>query len=83
MLEGGSTSAKGRCHDNHFCPSLYGVYIGATWRRRLNRPCAAVMQPYVKLLSPLVVNIDPLYMVRQIKRGHLSFLIVTTEHMYN
>jgi len=38
------------------------VYIGATWRIRLNRPCsggpneaeAAVMWPYVKLLWSLV-----------------------------
>jgi len=29
---------------------IYGVHIGATWRIRLNRPCAAVMLPYVKLL---------------------------------
>jgi len=27
-----------------------GVHIGATWRIRLNRPCAAAMRPYVKLL---------------------------------
>jgi len=30
--------------------SIYGVHIGATWRIRLNRPCAATMRPYVKLL---------------------------------
>ena len=29
---------------------IYGVHIGATWRIRLNCPCAAAMQPYVKLL---------------------------------
>jgi len=29
---------------------LDGVHIGATWRIRLNRPCAAAMRPYVKLL---------------------------------
>ena len=29
---------------------LYMVHIGATWRMRLNRPCAAAMGPYVKLL---------------------------------
>ena len=29
--------------------------IGATWRIRLNRPSAAAMRSYVKLLSPLVV----------------------------
>jgi len=33
-----------------FWLSIYGVYIGATWRMRLNRPCAAAMRPYVKLL---------------------------------
>jgi len=27
-----------------------GMYVGATWRIRLNHPCAAVMRPYVKLL---------------------------------
>jgi len=26
------------------------VHIDATWRIRLNRPCAAAMRPYVKLL---------------------------------
>jgi len=34
--------------------SIYGVHIGATWRIRLNCPCAAAMRPYVKLLWPLV-----------------------------
>jgi len=29
---------------------LDGMLIGATWRIRLNRPCAAAMRPYVKLL---------------------------------
>jgi len=33
-----------------FCLSIYGVHIGATWRIRLNRPCAAAMRPCVKLL---------------------------------
>ena len=33
-----------------FWLSVYGVHIGATWRIRLNRPCAAAMRPYVKLL---------------------------------
>jgi len=33
------------------------VHIGATWRIRLNRPCAAVMRRYVKLLWPLVIII--------------------------
>ena len=31
------------------------VHIGATWRIRLNRPRAAAMRPYVKLLWPLVL----------------------------
>jgi len=35
---------------------LDGVHIGATWRIRLNRPCVAVMQPYVNLLWALVYN---------------------------
>ena len=33
-----------------FWLSIYGVHIGTTWRIRLNRPCAAAMRPYVKLL---------------------------------
>jgi len=37
-----------------FWLSIYGVHIGATWRIRLNRPCAAAMRSYVKLLRPLV-----------------------------
>ena len=36
---------------------LDGVHIGATWRIRLKRPCAAVVWLYVKLLSPLFVSI--------------------------
>jgi len=28
-----------------------GVHIGATWRIPMDRPCAAAMQPFVKLLS--------------------------------
>jgi len=35
--------------------SIYGVHIGTTWRIRLNCPCAAAMQPYVKLPWPLVI----------------------------
>jgi len=31
------------------------VHIGVTWWIRLNRPCAAAMRPYVKLLWPLVI----------------------------
>ena len=47
--------AKRGCHGNHFWFSIYGVHIGATWIIRLNRPCAAAMRPYVKLLWPLVL----------------------------
>ena len=46
LLDGGPHYAKGRCHGNHLC--LSGVYIGATWRTRLNRPSATAMRPYVK-----------------------------------
>ena len=46
--------SKGCCHGNHFWLSIYGVHSGATWRIRLNRPCAAAMRPYGKLLWPLV-----------------------------
>jgi len=49
--------SKGCCHGNHFWLSIYGVHIGATWWMRLNRPCAAAMRPYVKLLWPLVIII--------------------------
>jgi len=38
----------------HQC-ALIGWHIGATWRIRLNRPSAAAMRPYVKLLWPLVL----------------------------
>ena len=33
------------------------VHIGAIWRIRLNRPCAAAMRPYVKLLWSVVVEV--------------------------
>ena len=32
---------------NIFFVSTYGVHIGATWRIRLNRQCAAAMRPVV------------------------------------
>ena len=35
-----------------------GVRIGTTWRIRLNRPYAAAMRPYVKLLGPHVIMTD-------------------------
>jgi len=44
----------GRCRSNRFWLYICGVHIDATWRIRLNRPCAATMRPYVKLLRPLV-----------------------------
>jgi len=47
-----SGGAKEACID--------GVYIGATWLIRLNRPRAAAMQSSVKLLSPLVTINHPL-----------------------
>jgi len=37
-----------------FWLSIYGVHICATWQIELNRPYAAVMRSYVKLLRPLV-----------------------------
>ena len=37
----------------HKCALIAG-YLGATWRIRLNDPSAAAMQPYDKLLRPLV-----------------------------
>jgi len=35
--------------------AFMGGHIGATWRILLNRPTAAAMRPYVKLLWPLVI----------------------------
>jgi len=46
--------SKRRCHGNYFLAFFIWVHIGATWRIRLNHPCAASMVPYVKLLWPLV-----------------------------
>jgi len=42
---------------NIFWLSIHAVHIGATRRIRLYRPCAAAMQPYVKLLWPLVMAV--------------------------
>jgi len=36
-----------------------GVHFYATWRIRLNRPCAVAMWPYVKLTLPFVTTIRP------------------------
>ena len=38
----------------HQC-TIIGRHIAATWRIRLNRPCAAAMRPYVKLFWSLVL----------------------------
>jgi len=46
--------AKGRCRGNHVLVFICGMHIGATWRIRLNRLCAAAMQLFLKLL-PLVM----------------------------
>jgi len=37
------------------CP--HGGHIGATWQIRLNCPSVAAMQPYIKLLWSLVINL--------------------------
>ena len=34
---------------------LGGMPICATWRTRLNHPCAVAMRPFVKLLLPLLI----------------------------
>jgi len=39
----------------HQCAHM-GGHIGATWRIHLNRPSAAAMRSYVKLLWPLVIS---------------------------
>jgi len=41
-----------------FWLSIYRVHIDTTLRIRLNRPCVAVMWPYVKLFWPLVYLYD-------------------------
>jgi len=65
---------KGRCHGNHFCLRIYGVYIGAAWKIRLNRPCAAALRPHVKLLWSF------LYLVKLVKfsflRNLFSFILM-------
>ena len=43
-------ASKGCSHGNHFCLSIYGVHIGATWRILLNHPYVAAMRSYVQLL---------------------------------
>ena len=45
------------------------VHIGATWQIRLNRPCAAAMRHYVKLLWPLVlIVLKPFRLPRSVFR---------------
>ena len=51
-----------------FWLSVYGVHIGATWRIRLDCPCAAAIQPYVKLHSPLLTTIK--IVPRQMNKKH-------------
>jgi len=41
---------RGVAMQTTFWFSIYWLQIGATWRIRLSRPCAAAMRPYVKLL---------------------------------
>jgi len=43
-------SPMGRSMATIFWLCVYGVHIGATWRIRLNRLCAAAMRPYVRLV---------------------------------
>jgi len=40
---------------------MNGVHTGATWRIRQNRPCAAAMRPYARLLWPLVISVNVAY----------------------
>ena len=49
-------ATKGHRDGDLFWLSIYGVHIGAIWRIQLNHPCAAAMQPCVKLLCLLVIN---------------------------
>jgi len=58
-----------------FWLSTYGVHIGATWRMRLNRACAAAMRPYVKLLWPLVKVLTVITSQNELK----FFVIITAK----
>jgi len=53
------------------------MHIGATWRIRLNRPCAAAMRPYVKLLWPLVICYYSYYVA-----DILQLFLVTYMHFF-
>jgi len=46
------------------------VHIDATWRIRLNHPCAAAMRPYVKLLWPLVIIINIIIIIFIFSTSH-------------
>ena len=61
--------------------ALNEVHIGATWRIRLNPPCAAAMRPYVKLLWPLVLNIA--YIHTYIHTADVSFRHVHYHYQYS
>jgi len=56
VLDGGPEVLRDVAMVTIFWLYIYGVHIGAIWRIRLNRPCAAAMRPYVKLLRPLVTR---------------------------
>ena len=55
-----------------------GGHIGETWQIRLNRPCAAAMRPYVKLLWSLAVIILRicLMQVSVFESAHWHFVII-------
>jgi len=48
-----------RTEVNRYDADADGAHIGATWRLQLNRPCAAAMRPYVRLLWPPVYCLGP------------------------
>jgi len=50
VLDGGPEMLRDVAMATIYWLSIYGVRIGATWRIRLDCPCAAAMRPYVKLL---------------------------------
>jgi len=50
------------------------VYIGATWRIRLNRPCAAAMRPYV------IISLTTCYVVVTDNSLRITLLNISTIH---
>ena len=61
----GLRSAEGSASSTAFvrwsqCALLCG-HIGATWQIQLNRPSAAAMRSYVKLLWPLVLSVNLIF----------------------